>query len=86
MVISKMNPIAFGLTLGVLSSMAIGGAAMLAYLFFAGVPIVMLIGTIYFSYNPSFLSAIICGGLGFISGLVGGYVFSRVYNFLLDII
>lgn len=80
----KLNPYAFGVSLSVLSSLSVFVAILMAQLFLHGKPLVAGIGTIYMTYEPTFMSAIYSGVLALINGFIGGFAFSWVYNKVTD--
>lgn len=86
MALLKLNPVAFGITLGGLSGLSIFGIGIVLHTFFPGLPIGGAIGTLYITYNPSFLNSFVCGALGFMGGAISGYIFARLYNILTDLV
>ncbi len=83
---SKINPVALGITLGALIGVSIFTLGILIHLFLAGIPIALAVGGLYITYNPSYLGSFICGGFGLIGGAIAGYIFSRLYNILIDVV
>ncbi len=78
----KINPVAIGITLGVLLGLSLFSLGMLTHTLVSGVPIYVAIGSLYLTYNTSFLSALVFCGMGLISGFVVGYIFASLYNLL----
>ena len=82
----KIHPIAAGLTLAILSGLSAFFTGLTANMLLNGKPLASMYGTMYITYNPSFLNTAL-GGLGaFIVGLIGGYVAAWLYNLLSEYI
>ena len=86
MAISKINPIAMGIAFGALSGVAIFSAGLIIHLFLTDIPIAVGIGSLYITYKPSYLSSFICGSFSFIGTAIGGYILSKLYNILIDVV
>ena len=86
MTMLRINPVAIGITLGALIGVSIFAIGVLMHLFLAEIPISVAIGALYITYNPSFLGSFICAGFGLVGGAFAGYIFSSLYNFLLDFV
>ena len=82
MSVSKINPLAMSITLGILSAISILTIGILTHTFLAGTPIAIAIGTVYITYSPSVLNSVIGAVFGAINGAICGYVFAYLYNFL----
>ena len=79
----KLNPKAFGLTAGIISGLAI--FIVTIWLVISGTEgrTIGLLKYIYLGYDLSYLGALIGLIWGFVDGLIGGYIFALVYNWLL---
>jgi hypothetical protein len=86
MAASKLQPLAMGITLGALSALITFSLGMLAHTFLSGITTAIAVGTLYLTYNSSFLGSVVLGGLALITGFIGGYIFASLYNFLTDLI
>lgn len=84
--LSKIHPIALGLTLGLLAGAAAFGMGLLALLFLNGKPLVSMLGTMYITYQPSLANSAIGGILVFLNMAIGGYITAWMYNFLIEYI
>ena len=80
----KFHPVALGLSTGIISGASLFAMGLLAHLFLFGKPLVAAIGTMYVTYDPSFIGAVIGGLVGFINGFIGGYILAWLYNLLLE--
>lgn len=83
---SKINPLALGISISVLSALASFFMGLAAFIFYAGKPIVAMIGSIYLSYNPSLANAGLGAVIVLMNTFVSSYIAAWVYNFLLDYI
>ena len=86
MVLSKINPLAWGVSIGVLSGLATLFASLAALVVYAGKPIVAMIGTMYVTYNPSLINTGLGVAIVAFNAFVGCYIAAWVYNFLIDYI
>lgn len=84
MSISKIHPVALGVSLGIISGVSIFIMGLLAHAFFYGKPLVAAMGTMYISYNPSIINSALGGTLGFVNAFIAGYVAAWLYNLLID--
>ena len=84
MTIGKIHPIAFGVIAGILFSVSVFSMGLLAHFFLVDKPIILGVGTLYITYNPSLINAVFCTVIAGINGFIGGYIFSRIYNFLVE--
>lgn len=80
---TELNPMALGISVGIVSSICILVMGLLAHTFFTGKPLVAGVGAMYMSYNPSVMGAILTSLVGFVNAFIGGYVIAWVYNYLL---
>ena len=83
MTFSKLHPIALALTLAIISGISVLGLGLSANMFLNGKPLATMVGSVYFTYNPSILNSLLSALLVFVNALVGGYVAAWVYNLLL---
>lgn len=83
MAISKIHPLALGITAGVLSGLGTFAAGMLAVIFYTGKPIVGMMGAMYITYSPSVINSAIGGGVVLVNAFIGAYIAAWVYNFLI---
>jgi hypothetical protein len=84
MALSKLDPIALGAAVGILSGAVAWIMGLLAIAFYTGKPIVAMMGTMYFTYNPSFINSALGGGVVLVNSFIGGYITAWLYNFLMD--
>ncbi|WP_424359885.1 bacteriophage holin [Methanocella sp. MCL-LM] len=80
--VDKLKPTAFGLAAGILWGLAVLVTGLTAALFGYGVKFVDVVGSFYLGYQPDLTGSIIGGVWGFIDGLIGGFVFALLYNYL----
>lgn len=78
----ELKPASFGLTAGILWSLAILVTGLMAALFGYGTKFVDVVGSFYLGYQPTVAGCIIGGIWGFFDALIGGFVFALIYNFL----
>jgi len=84
MAISKLHPVALGISVGIITGVSIFAMGMMAHLFLVGKPVVAAIGTSYLTYNPSPINSALGGVLGFVNAFIGGYLAAWIYNLLID--
>jgi len=88
MTANKVDPIATSITLAVFSALSLFVLVIVANIFLEGIPITLTVGTLQIIYNASILNTVVFSLTAFIVGLVGGffggYIFSRLYNYLTD--
>ena len=84
MTVSKLNPVALGISFGVISGLTIFGMGVMAQMFLHGKPVVAAMGTMYISYNGSMINSLLGGAIGFVNAFIAGYIASWIYNFLID--
>ena len=84
MTISKINPVALGISFGIVSGLTLFGMGLMAQMFLHGKPIVAALGTMYISYNGSMMNSLLGGVIGFVNAFIAGFIAAWVYNFLLD--
>lgn len=83
-VFGKIQPLSFGVSLGVISGLATFCMGLLAVAFYTGKPFVGMVGSMYVTYNPSFTNCAIGAVVVFINAAIGGYITAWVYNMLLE--
>lgn len=86
MAISKLHPVAFGASSGLIFGVSVLLLSFFAYYFLNGKPIILELGTMYLAYNSSPINSALCGVVAGLNGFVGGYIFSWIYNLLIDIL
>jgi len=84
MAFSKINPIALGLSIGILSGIVTFFASLAAFIVYAGKPIVSTLGTMYIAYNPTLANCAIGTVIVFVNSFIGCYIAARLYNGLLS--
>ncbi len=80
----KLDPVALGLAVGIVSGAAGFGLGVLALFFYNGKPFVAAIGQMYLGYQPSLINCALGGAASFIGGFVGAFVISYLYNWILE--
>ncbi len=87
---TKVDPLATSITIAVFSALALFILVIVANIFLEGIPVSVTIGTLQIIYNASILNTVVFSVTAFFTGLiggfVGGYIFSRFYNYLTDLI
>ena len=83
---SKIHPIAFGLSLGIVSGLSAFGVGLFMQLFMNGKPIAAVVGQFYLGYNPSYYNSAIGAAIGLVGGFIGGFIFSWLYNSLIKML
>ncbi|KTD03453.1 hypothetical protein OQJ19_00520 [Fluoribacter gormanii] len=83
---SKINPLALGISISVLSALASFFMGLAAFVFYTGKPFVAMVGSIYLSYTPSLANAGLGAAIVLMNTFVSSYIAAWVYNFLLDYI
>ena len=84
MIATKLNSITFGITIGILSALAVFSFGILINTFLFGIPIELIIGTLHIHYNSSIENSAMLSLLGFMGGSIFGYIFAILYNIFLD--
>jgi hypothetical protein len=80
MTTNKLNPMALGLSLGIMWGVSMLIMGLVAYYFMFGTPFVTAMGGIYVGYEPSITGSIIGGVIGFIDAFIGGLMIAWLYN------
>ncbi|RUR12550.1 hypothetical protein [Legionella sp. km772] len=87
---TKLDPIATSITIAVFLAIALFVLVIVANIFLEGIPVTLTVGSLQIIYNASILNTVVFSLTAFISGLIGGffggYIFSRLYNYLTDLI
>ncbi len=78
----ELKPVPFGLAAGILWGLAVMVTGLLAAWFGYGKMFVDVVGSFYIGYQPTVPGSIIGCIWGFFDGLIGGFVFALLYNFL----
>lgn len=86
MAISKLHPVAFGVSSGIIFGTSVLVMGLIAYYFLNGKPIIVEMGTMYLSYNSTPINSALCGVIGGFNAFIAGYVFSWAYNLSIDIL
>jgi hypothetical protein len=81
---SKLHPIALGLSIAIIASVATLLIGLSINMFFNGKPIACMIGSLYLTYNPSILNSALSALIVFVDSLIGGYIAAWLYNVLSD--
>ncbi len=76
---NKLQPLAFGIAIGVLWAIYVFCAAIFA-MFGWGVPVVTAIASFYIGYGASIIGAIIGAIWAVVDGFVAGFVIAWIYN------
>lgn len=84
MKVSKLNPVALGISFGIISGLTLFSMGLLALFFLHGKPIVAAMGTMYVSYNSSFMNSLLGGLMGFVNAFIAGYIGAWLYNLFVD--
>lgn len=80
--VNELKPTAFGLAAGILWGLAVIVTGLTAALFGYGTKFVEVVSSFYLGYQPNIPGSIIGGVWGFFDGLIGGFIFALLYNFL----
>ncbi|CAJ37739.1 bacteriophage holin [Methanocella arvoryzae] len=80
--VAELRPTALGLTAGILWGLAVLVTGLTAALFGYGLKFVDVVGSFYLGYEPTVIGSILGGVWGFFDGLIGGFVFALLYNYL----
>ncbi|KTC68360.1 hypothetical protein Lbir_2962 [Legionella birminghamensis] len=80
----RLNPLALALTTCILAGMAAFFAGLLAFWLYTGKPFVTMFGSMYFTVIPTLTNVCIGTGLVIVAGFLAAYIFSCVYNLVLD--
>lgn len=83
MAFSKLHPVALGLSVGVISGLSTLFMGFLAVAFYTGKPLVAMVGTMYVTFNPSFINAALGAVIVFVNGFIGSYIAAWIYNLLI---
>lgn len=83
MALSRIHPLALGLTLGIISGLSVFIMGVLAYIVLDGKPIVSMLGTMYVTYNPTLINSILGGIIAFVNAFIAGYIAAWIYNLLI---
>lgn len=76
---NKCQPFALGIAIGVLWSLYILGAGLVA-MFGWSTQLVTVLGSLYLGYGPSVVGAIVGAVWAFVDGFIAGVVIAWVYN------
>jgi hypothetical protein len=80
----KLNPVAFGSSLGIVWGVSVLFMALFTNMFLSGKPIGAAIGQMYVAYTPSVMNSFLAGGAGLISAFIAGYLIAWLYNAFLE--
>ena len=80
--VDELKPAAFGLAAGILWGLAVLVTGLTAALFGYGAKFVDVVGSFYLGYQPNVTGSILGGVWAFFDGLIGGFIFALLYNFL----
>ena len=86
MTFGKLHPLALGISIAIIGGIAAFGAALFLDTFLYGKTIILGVGTLYVTYNPTFIGSVFIGAGVAGAGLVGGFIVSVVYNMLLNLL
>lgn len=86
MTFGKLHPLALGISIAIIGGVAAFGAALFADTFLYGKTIILGVGTLYVTYNPTFIGSVFIGAGVAGAGLVGGFIASVIYNMLLNLL
>ncbi len=78
-IMNKLQPLAFGVAIGVLWAIYVFFAAIFA-MYEWGTAMVSALGSFYIGYGPTVLGAIIGAIWAFVDGLVAGAIVAWIYN------
>lgn len=77
---SKLNPVALGLSLGVLWGVSLFLLGLIAYFYTYGHPFVSAVGTLYLGYEPTLIGSVLGGIIGFFDAFITGLLIAWLYN------
>jgi|Deesub1362A_J573_1020465.scaffolds.fasta_scaffold43834_2 hypothetical protein len=76
----KLNPLAVGLSVGIVMGAGLFLLGLGAWLFNLGTDIVKVVSSLYKGYSPTPLGSLIGGIWAFIDWFIGGVIFAWIYN------
>ncbi|MCE3044223.1 hypothetical protein [Legionella sp. 16cNR16C] len=80
----KLNPLALAITTSMLAGIATFCAGLLAFWMYTGKPLVAMFGSMYITVIPTITNVCIGTALIIVAGFLAAYIFSCVYNLVLD--
>lgn len=86
MVYSKLQPLAFGISFGILSGLSTLCFSLLSLFFYSGKPFSGEMGSIYISYNPSLTNSLLSAVLVFINTFILSFLAAWIYNFFIKLL
>ncbi len=76
----SLAAISFGLAVGLTWAFAVFLLGLAAGLFDWGVPVVLVLSSLYIGYAPSFVGSIAGAVWAFVDGFIGGVIIAWLYN------
>ncbi len=80
MATQRLNPLAFGVSLGIVWGVSIFLMGLVAFYFMIGTGFVSSMGLIYVGYGTSVVSCINAGAIGFVDAFIIGGLIGWLYN------
>ncbi len=80
MVKSKICPVSFGLSLGIVWGASLLIMGLITHHFMYGKPFVEAMAQLYLGYDSSIIGSIIGGLIGFVDAFIGGFIIAWLYN------